>query len=62
MRFFLTVFSLQPIHLSSYTNYMTTWKEVKIERLFQGGLPDIIQASYENNELYCDMNTFKRRV
>jgi len=43
-------------------NYMTTWKEVKIKRLYQGGLPGIIQASYENNELYCDVNTFKRRV
>jgi len=37
------------------------FKEVK-KRLFQGGLPDLIQASYENNELNCNVNTFKRRV
>jgi len=41
---------------------MATWKEVKIKRLFQEDLPGLIQKSYENNELYCDVNTFKRRV
>ncbi len=43
-------------------NYMTTWKEVDIKRLFKGDLPGLIQVSYEKNELYCDVNTFKRRV
>ena len=41
---------------------MTTWKEVKIKRLFQRDLPGLIKARYENNELSYDVNTFKRRV